>query len=100
MAVIVCLRRAVELLRLRLRVHGLVAEQLEEAAGHVVRADLGDDVHHAAVAAAVLRLRPRGHEVELLNRLEREELEEAAARVVVGVPSVNLMCKVTAVPSL
>ena len=74
-----------------------VAEEREPAAAVVVRAALGDDVHHAAVAAAVLGLVALGDEVELLDRLEREELQQAADRVVVVVAAVDLVVDVAAV---
>ena len=63
----------------------------------VVRAALGDDVHDAAVAAAVLGLVALRDEVELLNGLEREELQEAADGVVVVVAAVDLVVDVAAV---
>ena len=63
----------------------------------VVRAALGDDVHHAAVAAAVFGLVALRDEVELLDRLEREELEQAADGVVVVVAAVDLIVDVAAV---
>ncbi len=67
---------------------------------HVVRAALGDDVHHAALAPAVLRLRARGDEGELLDGLEREELQEAADGVVVVVAAVDLVVHVPAVAAV
>ena len=81
----------------RLRVHRLVAEAREPAAVRLVGAALGDDVHHAAVAAAVLGLVALGDEVELLDRLEREELQQAADGVVVVVAAVDLVVDVAAV---
>jgi hypothetical protein len=70
--------------------------QLEEAARPLVRAALRHDVEHAAVAAAVFGLEPLGDEVELLDRFEREELQEAADRVVVVVAAVDLVVHVAA----
>ena len=96
-AAIVLLVDFVELLGFGLRVHLRVAEQLEEAALQLVRAALGDDVHHAAVAAAVLGLVALRDEVELLDRLEREELQQAADGVVVVVAAVDLVVEVAAV---
>ena len=89
-----------DLLAERARVQRLVAEQREGAAVIVVGAALGDDVHHAAVAAAVLGLEALGHEVELLNRLEREELQQAADGVVVVVAAVDLIVHVAAVAAV
>ena len=66
----------------------------------VVGAALGDDVHHAAVAAAVFGLGARGDEVELLDRLEREELQQAADGVVVVVAAVDLVVDVAAVAAV
>ena len=66
----------------------------------VVRAALGDDVHHAAVAAAVLRLEALRHEVELLDRLERKRLQQAADGVVVVVAAVDLVVDVAAVAAV
>ena len=63
----------------------------------VVRAALGDDVHHAAVAPAILGLVALRDEVKFLDRLEREELQEAADRVVVVVAAVDLVVDVAAV---
>ncbi len=63
----------------------------------VVGAALGDDVHHAAVAAAVLGLVALGDEVEFLDRFEREELQQAADGVVVVVAAVDLVVDVSAV---
>ena len=85
------------LLGLRLGVHSRVAHQREPAPAHAVRAALGHDIHDAAVAAAVLGLVARGDEVELLNGLEREELQEAADGVVVVVAAVDLVVQVAAV---
>src|ERR687892_8299 len=51
--------------------YGVVTEQREPAAVHHVRAALRDDVHHAAVATAVLRLVAGCLEVEFLDRFER-----------------------------
>ena len=66
----------------------------------VVGAALGDDVHHAAVAAAVLGLEALRQEVELLDRLEREQLQQAADGVVVVVAAVDLVVDVAAVAAV
>jgi hypothetical protein len=55
-AAVILLVEVVDLLRERLRVERVVAEQREPAAAEVVGAALGDDVEDAAVAAAVLGL--------------------------------------------
>ena len=86
-----------DLFGFRLRVHLRVPEQLEEAALRPVRAALGHDVHYAAVAAPVLGLVARRDQVELLNGLERKELQQAADRVVVVVAAVDLIIQVAAV---
>ena len=52
-----------------LRIHAVVAVRSEKAAAQIVGAALGDDVHHPAVAAAVLGLVALGDEVEFLDRL-------------------------------
>src|SRR5256885_9401087 len=72
------------------RIHALVAEELEHAAGGTVGAALGDHTQHAAVAAAVLGLEALRLEVELLHCFERKLLQQAADRVVVVVAAVNL----------
>ena len=86
-----------QLLRLGPGVHRVIAERREEAALEIVRAALRHDVHHAAVAAAVLGLVALGDEVEFLDGLEREQLQEPADRVVVVVAAVNLVVDVAAV---
>ncbi len=99
-AAVVLLLAVVDLLGVGLGIHRGVAEQLEEAAVQIVGAALGDDVHHAAVAAAVLGLGARGHEVEFLDRFEREQLQQAADGVVVVVAAVNLVVQVAAVAAV
>ena len=99
-AAVVLLARVRQDLALRLRVHRLVAEHLEEAARRRVGAGLGDDVQHAAVAAAVLRLEALRLEVELLDRFEREHLQQAADGVVVVVAAVDLIVDVAAVAAV
>src|SRR6185312_12074968 len=96
-AAVLLLVDAAELLGLGLRVHVRVAEELEEAALQVIRAALGDDVHHAAVATAVLGLVALRDHVEFLDRLERKELEEPTDRVVVVVAAVDLVVQVAPV---
>ena len=81
----------------RLRVHTLVAEVHEAAAGEVVGTALGHDIHHATVAAAEFGLVTLRDEVELLDRLEREELQQAADGIVVVVAAVDLVIDVATV---
>ena len=99
-AAVVALVRAGVLLGGRRGVHAFVTEQLEEAAAQRVGAALGDDVHHAAVAAAVLGLGARGDEVELLDGFQGEELQQAADGVVVVVAAVDLVVDVAAVAAV
>src|SRR5205814_2739802 len=78
-------------------VHLRVSKQLKAAARPQVGAALGDDVHHPPVAAAVLRLVTRSDEVELLNRLEWKQLQQAADGIVVVVAAVNLIVQIATV---
>src|SRR4030095_2185088 len=94
---VVLLVHVAHLLGLRRRVHPAIAEEREATALELVRAAFSDDVHHAAVAAAVLRFVARRLEVELLDGLEREELQQAADGVVVVVAAVDLVVDVSAV---
>ena len=84
----------------RRRIERLVTEHREEAAAPIIRAALGDDVHDAAVAAAVFGLEPLRDEVELLNRLERERLQQPTDGVVVVVATVDLVVHVAAVAAV
>src|SRR4030095_5236913 len=86
---VVLLRNVTEFFRLGLRVQTVVAERREPAPVNIVGAALGDNVHHADIAAAVLRLVTLRDEIEFLDRLERIELKQAADGVVVVVAAVN-----------
>ena len=86
-----------DLFRVSPRVEGPVAEERERAAAELVRPALGHDVHHAAVAPAVFRLVALRDEVELLNRFERELLQQPADGVVVVVAAVDLVVHVAPV---
>ena len=86
----------VVLLRRGLRVQALVAEQLEGGAVELVRAALGDDLEGAAVRAAGVGAEALRLEVELADRVEREQLHQAADRVVVVVPAVDQVVDVAA----
>src|SRR5207253_295719 len=95
-APIVLLVEIAQLFILGQRVHRLVAKELEEAALPEIGAALGDHVQHAAVAAAVLGLEPLRLKVELLDRLQRELLQQSADSVVVVVAAVDLVVDVAA----
>ena len=70
-AAVVLLVDVAQLFGFGLRIQGVVAVRREPAAAEIIGAALGDDVHHPAVAAAVLGLVALGNEVELLDRLQR-----------------------------
>ena len=98
-AAVILLVELVDFFGLRLGVHRAVPEEREAASLELIGAALGDDVHHAAIAASVLRLVAGGLEVEFLDRLEREELQEPADGVVVVIAAVDLVVDVAAVPA-
>src|SRR4030095_2534188 len=94
---VVLLVHVAHLLGLRRRCQPAIAEEREATALELVRAALGDDVHHAAVAAAVLRFVARRLEVELLEGLNGKARHEAPAGVFVVVAAVDLVVDVPAV---
>ncbi len=104
-AVIALCRRLIcqepgEHLTLAERVHRLVSKKLEDAALPGVRAAFRDDVHDATVAAAVFGFEPLSLEVELLNRFERELLQDAPDGVVVVVAAIDLIVDVAAIAAV
>ena len=85
---------------MRFGVERSIAQELEGAAGPDVGAALGDHVHHAADASAVLGLVVRRLEIELLDRLEREQLQQTADGIVVVVTAVDQVVDVAPVAAV
>jgi hypothetical protein len=85
---------------MRFGVERSIAQELEGAAGPDVGAALGDHVHHAADASSVLGLVVRRLEIELLDGLQREQLQQATDRIVVVVAAVDQVVDVATVAAV